>query len=415
MIDTRTKLLAVTAIALGIVSTPAVAQTEPATEDEGPARATVSFLDLTAGGGYSSNPVLRTSDAQSSVFGRASARGVHAWNTELSHTAINGFVEASTYFNDYGLKSIFSVDGNTSHQVSERVNVFASAGVSGDIAGQLSNRFLYVPPTPDVPPPTQPPPVTVEDPDVFSFVGRHYNFYGQAGASVRMSPNSSLTFSGGARRTTNTNDFIDDYRTYFGNVSYDRTLSERTTLSAGVSGSYSEYDGTDDHSSIITPGLTIHTRLSEYWDATGTVGVTFSDVDRGAFDHSSTDFSFRGTMCHNSETERLCGRIARYVQSSSSASVVTTNSVGVDWYKALDPNQTLQLSASLVRYDEDTLLENNLETHHLRLAGSYSRRINNRLSAGADVGVRGLRRDGPDPDTDYSGSFFLRYRLGDLG
>jgi hypothetical protein len=88
--------------------------------------------------------------------------------------------------------------------------------------------------------------------------------------------------------------------------------------------------------------------------------------------------------------------------------------VGVDWYKKLDADSTVQLSAAVVRYDSDFQSLND-RSHHFRLAASYSRRINTRLSAGADVAVRSLRQDGPDPKADIGGSVFLRYRLGDLG
>jgi hypothetical protein len=107
--------------------------------------------------------------------------------------------------------------------------------------------------------------------------------------------------------------------------------------------------------------------------------------------------------------------VARLSNSTSRSALVTSTSLGLDWFKKLDEDQTLQVSASVIRYVSDVDLGDNLKTHHFRLAGSYSRRINGRLSAGADVGVRALRRAGADPDTDISGSMFVRYRLGDLG
>jgi hypothetical protein len=107
--------------------------------------------------------------------------------------------------------------------------------------------------------------------------------------------------------------------------------------------------------------------------------------------------------------------VARLSNSTSRSALVTSTSVGLDWFKKLDEDQTLQVSASVIRYVSDQDLGDNLKTHHFRLAGSYSRRINGRLSAGADLGVRSLRRAGTDPDTDVSGSMFVRYRLGDLG
>jgi hypothetical protein len=416
---TKKHWLAASAGALFFCSSPAWAQTEQQTSSDepeaAPLRRTATYLDLTGSLGYSSNPLLRIGDAPSSVFGRASARGVHAWNSELSSTRLSAFVEATSYFNDYGLKSIFSLSGDTQRQVSERVRVFGSAGFSGDLAGQLSNRFLYVPPLPEVPDVTEPPPVTVEDPDLFSFSGRQYRVYGQAGASIRTSSRSNLSLSGGAQRIMYTSDFFDDYTTVFGNGSYDYSLSERTTLGANVGIRRTDYDNSSDGTTIINPGVTIRTRLSEYWDVSAGIGASFADVERGGVGNTSANLSFNGSVCHTTENDRFCGRVARLSNSTSRSALVTSTSVGLDWFRKLDQDQTLQVSASFIRYVSDQDLGDNLKTHHFRLAGSYSRRISGRLSAGADVGVRALRRDGPDPDTDVSGSLFVRYRLGDLG
>ncbi len=189
-----------------------------------------TYVDLTGSLGYSTNPMLQTLDSQSSVFGRASARGVHMWNSELSSTSLSAFVEGTTYFNEYGVKSIFSLSGDTQRQVSEKVRLFGSAGVSGDIAGQLSNRFLYVPSLPEVPVEGEPPPVTVDDPDIFSFSGRQYRLYAQGGAAIRTSARGNLSVSGGAQRIFYTDEFLDDYTTIFGNGAYNHSLSDRTTV-----------------------------------------------------------------------------------------------------------------------------------------------------------------------------------------
>jgi len=423
---TRKHWLAASAGALACLGSPVLAQattttptpTTPSdTEVSATAtRRTVTYVDLTGSVGYSSNPLLRVVDSQSSIFGRASARGVHAWNSEISSTSLSAFVEGTSYFNDYGFKSIFSLSGDTQRQVSQRVRVFGSAGVSGDLAGQLSNRFLYVPPLPEVPDAGEPPPVTVEDPDLFSFSGRQYRIYGQAGASIRTSARSNLSLSGGAQRIIYTSDFFDDYTTIFGNGSYDYSLSERTTVGANVAVRRTDYDNSSDGTTIINPGLTIRTRLSEDWDVSAGIGASFADVKRGGDSNSSTNLSFNGSACRTTEFDRFCGRVARYSNSTSRSALVTATSVGLDWFRKLDEDQTLQVSASFIRYVSDEDLVDKTRTHHFRLAGSYSRRISGRMSAGADVGVRALRRDdGPDPDSDVSGSLFVRYRLGDLG
>ena len=427
MDKTRTRWLTASAGAIALWNSPALAQTETQTQtvpesemaqdifDATAVRRNATYLDLTGSLGYSTNPMLRTVNSDSSVFGRASARGVHMWNGERSSTSLSAFVEGTTYFNDYGVKSIFSLSGDTQRQVSERVRLFGSAGVSGDLAGQLSNRFLYVPPLPEVPVEGEPPPVTVDDPDIFSFSGRQYRVYAQGGAAIRVSPRGSLSLSGGAQRIFYTDEFFDDYTTVFGNGAYNHSLSDRTTVGFNVGVRRTDYDNSSDSSTIINPGISVRTRLSEYWDVSGGVGVSFSDVERNGNSSNSTSLSFNGSICNTTENDRFCGRVARYSNSTSRSALVTTTSLGVDWFRKLDSAQTIQLSASVVRYVADDELDENFKTNHFRLAGSYSRTISGRLSAGADVGVRALRRDGVDPDTDFSGSLFVRYRVGDLG
>jgi hypothetical protein len=116
-------------------------------------------------------------------------------------------------------------------------------------------------------------------------------------------------------------------------------------------------------------------------------------------------------------TESLCAQVARNAQSTADASAITMTSASANWFKKLDEKQTIQLSAGYVKYSgagEDLVDEQGLGTSQLRAAASYSRSLNDRLSLGADAGVRSFRRVGEDPDPDLSGSLFIRYRLGDV-
>ena len=335
--------------------------------------------------------------------------------TERTSTSLTGYVEGSTYLHDYNLKSIFSVSGDTQHRASETVTVFGSAGLSGDLSGQLSNRFLYVPPGPVVPDVNvPPPPATVQDPDLFSFAGRQYRAFAQGGASFGLDERSSVTVSGGGSRVWFTADLLNDYTTLFANGAYNRQLSQRTTVGFNVAVNRTQYDDSSDNSTIITPTVNIRTQLSEFWDIRASVGASFSSSERAGQNDHSTGLSVDSSVCHNTETERLCGRATRNSTSLSRGALVTTTTVGVDWFKELDDKQTVQLSASASRYSSDDELVSNFKSTHWRAAANYSRVISTRLSGGADLGIRRLSTEGPDPDTDLSGSIFLRYRLGDL-
>lgn len=425
----RKRCLAATMGAAAIWTFPAQAQEQgqgqgqgqnevPGTAPEGTAAQTkrsATYLDLTGSLGYSSNPFLNFADDSGSAFARLSARGVHTWAGERGYTSVTGFVEGTSYFNDYGLESIFAITGNTQQRVSEKVTLFGSAGFSGDLSGQLSNRFLYTPTLPEIPDPTIPPPPTVTDPDVFTFSGRQYTLYGQAGASIQTSARGSVSVSGGVQRIMYSSDLLNDYTTVFGDVSYNHSLSERTTIGIGVNADYTDYENSSDHSTIINPTLTIRTRLSEYWDVNAGVGVAFSKADRLGGSDSATNLSLDASVCHSGDSERLCFRANRYSQAASRAVLTTTTSAGVDWYKKLDEKQTIQVNLSYVHYNSDAQIVDDFNSNYFNFAASYSRFISPRLSVGADVGARALRQEGPDPDTDLSGSVFIRYRLGDLG
>jgi hypothetical protein len=420
----RKQCLAATAGAVAVWSSPALAQqtAPPPTTTPEPVvdtmlRRNADYIDITAGLGYSSNPFLEIGNSQSSAYGRLSARGVHAWGGERGQSSIAAFVEGTGYLNDYGFESIFSINADTQQQVSEKVSLFGSASVNGDLAGQLSNRFLFVPPFPVVPDPNlPPPPVTVDDPDVFSFAGRQYRIYGQGGASISVSERGNLTVSGGAQRTIYKDDLLNDFTDIFVNGSYNHSLSERTTVGFRVGATRTEYANSSSNSTIINPAVTVRTLLSENWDASAAVGVSFSDVEGPlGGSENTTNLSLDAQICRSLQTDRFCAHASRYAQSSSRASIVTTTSVGVDWFKQLDEDSTLQLSSSVVRYDSQVATLTDFRSHHFRLAASYSRNIGQRLSAGADVGIRALSQDGPDADKDIGGSLFLRYRIGDLG
>ena len=413
----RKQCLLATGAAIALSAAPVHAQvtTSPLAAALEPPQGKSTYLDLTGSLGWSSNPFIRTVDSESSFLGRASARGVHAWRGERSAASISAFVEGTTYFNDYGLESIFAVDGDTSYDVSETVTVYGSASVTGDLSGQLSNRFLYVPPVPQIPDPViPPPPPTVENPDVFDFAGRSYHIFGQGGASIRTSARSAVGITAGASRAIYDAPQLDEYTSLYATGSYDLTLSERTSVGARLNVTRTAYDNSDNHSTTVSPALTVHTNLSESWTAAGSVGVTFAKVDRQLIEDSSTNLSLNGSVCRTTESERLCGRVDRYSASSANSTVITTTSAGVDWYKRLDEVQTVQLSATASHY-VDEVLDLERKTNHFGLLASYSRMINQRLSGGVDLSARSLHREGVDPDTDITGTVFVRYRIGDLG
>src|SRR6476469_9258942 len=180
---------------------------------------TVNFLDLNAGLGASTNPFLGSS-SRSSAFGRVSLTGTHSITSEHGSTTLNGYVENTTYLQDYGSKQIFALNAHASRAVSPTAEIFGSLNFSGDFAGQLSNRLIGVPTEP--PPPDEGNPLPPAGaPDLLGFTGRNYRAGGQVGASIRSGATGTISLSAGAQRSWYSgNSNLPGYNTYKADAGY---------------------------------------------------------------------------------------------------------------------------------------------------------------------------------------------------
>lgn len=390
-----------------------------------------TYVDLSGSVGYSSNPGLRLS-GEGSSFGRVSANGVHSWRTERSSSSLSAFLENSYYPNSYGNKQIFDLNASTSYQVSETVRVFGGAGFSGDFGGQLGTRFIGAPviaPTPTpapTPPPTSstsqapllplepvfPPPTTVVDPDLVALTGRQYRLSGNAGVSIRPNARDTWTVSGGAHRLFYP-EGDRDYTTYVLSGAYSRQLSERLSVGLRTSVVRADYQG-DSSTSSFSPQVTVSALLAETWSANAAFGVTYRNRDIDGDSDGSFGLALDASVCRSLERSRFCGRVSRYNQNTVAADLLTTTSAGVDYSHTLDQNSSVQLSGSVIRYGGRRILDRMVNSTYFVTSAAYNRRINDRLTGGLNASARRLSQFGPDPDSDVSGSVFLRYRLGDL-
>ena len=100
-----------------------------------------------------------------------------------------------------------------------------------------------------------------------------------------------------------------------------------------------------------------------------------------------------------------------------SAGPARTIDVGVDYSRQLGADDSIRLAVNASRISSPvifTTFPTFSRATYVRGAADYSRRIGNRLFGGVSVAARKVTRDGPDPRADFSGSLFIRYRLGDL-
>jgi hypothetical protein len=398
----------------------ATGQPTAAAGEEQANKSSTTFFDVEAGVGYSSNPLLQL-EGRSSAFGRLSLSAFHSWNSERASTSLSAYVENTTYLRGgYGSKQIFSLGARTRRAVSEKVSVYGDLAFSGDIAGQLSNRFVTPVPV-GAPPPPDTIPLPVTNPELFNFSGRQYRLSGIVGASITTSARSSVSLSAGATHGFFTgNNKVADYSTYQGTVGYNHQLSERSWVGANVSLVRQDFKGSD-YANVINTTATFRTQLGQNINANGSVGVLAIYSHRaGESDHSYSP-SFAGSICATGERSSLCANISRDAsvplafglnQGARGASINTN--FGLNYTRILAPGQTIQASLTAARDSTVGRIQNTrfASTYLTGLLG-YDRKIGTRLFAGASVGARKLYETGPDPRMDLNGNLHLRYRLGD--
>ena len=287
-------------IALAPQATAPTGSTAPATDtstaSEGPQVGTLTFVDLEAGAGYSSNPIQRISGSSGSGYGRFSVRGVHTRISTRTSTSISAYAQESVYSRRNGGQLSADLRVNHSARVSERFSVFGSLQGSFDKGGQLDTRVLATPVLPLLPGDIQPP-VILPGGDILSLSGRQYRFNANVGGSNVLGPRDSLNFSSVIQHVVSKNGLFDTrYTTIPLSIGYDRTLSARTTVGVEAVYQHTDYNGPASFASF-SPRLTFRQMLSERMNLSASIGPSFSSSDNGTTKRHSTGVAGDLNVC----------------------------------------------------------------------------------------------------------------------
>jgi len=398
-------------------SAPAPSSAPPAatTGTEGPTRGQTTYVDLEAGAGYSTNPVLSFDDNPGSAFGRLSIHGVHSRYSERTNTVLSAFAQNVFYTNHYGSEQAVDLNARHDTRVSEKLRLFGDLDLAYDRGGQLDTRIIGVPGVPLVPG-TVVPPNLLSPGDFLTVAGKSFRASGHVGGQLALSARDYLTVTSGIEHVVSKFSGLDThYTTVPASIGYERQISTRTTIGGRLTAQYTDYDGPTDFRTI-TPQLTIQTALSERMTFSGALGVSFAAVDNGVDTRHTTGLAANANLCSQGERDQFCAHASINEETATSAGPSRSYVAGVDYSRRLGEDETVQLSVSAERYSNPVFFVVGPTFSHatyLRAAADYSRRIHNRLFAGASVSGRKLAQDGPDPNADVTGSVFIRYRLGD--
>jgi hypothetical protein len=390
---------------------------QPTATGEGARTGSTSYLDLEAGAGYSSNPILSQGNSTGAGFGRISAHAVHTRVSARTTTVLSAYAQSLFYTKHYGSEQ--SVDVNARHDalVNEHLRVFGDLDASYDRGGQLDTTIIGIPNVPLPPGTTIPPILLPGGSDFLSVTGKQYRASGHLGAQLSLSPRDSMNVSGGVEHVVFKSGSIDTrYTTIPVSLGYERQISPRTTVGARVVVQHTDYNGPSSFR-VISPEGTFRTSLSERLTFSGAAGVSFASVDDGVSTRHSTGFTGNANLCSIGVRGHLCLSGTVDQQAATVAGPARNISIGADYSRRLTADDTINFSLSANRYSSPTSVITGRTFSHatyVRAAGDYSRRLSDRWFGGVTLAARKVTQTGPDPDADVSGSLFIRYRLGDV-
>ena len=374
-------------------------------------------VDLSGSVGYSTNGRLASSGGGSggAAIGRVSAYAAHTVVSSRDEISLTAYAENQSYSSGGGSTQSFSLGGNVRHSVNPRLDIYGSAGFSGDTGGQLYNRFLSVPNAPSTIDPNNPLPSTgVIDPAFVSLNRRQYRLFGNGGFSHKVSARDFVNASVGYTKVFYKGGGANlDYDTVNGSVGWNRQFTERTSGGLRLGASRSTY-GNGGHSTVINPAVTARTQLSEGWEASGSIGVSLIRETTARGSSNSADPSLDASLCRTLATQSFCGSVSRSAQTSIGRGLVTATTAGLTYFRRINAKDTLQLGASVARSSGGNIALLSTATTYYSTNISYNRKISPRLSTGIEGGVRKVEQRGSNVPVDANAVIFLRYRLGDL-
>lgn len=383
---------------------------------DAPQFGTVNYVDLEAGAGYSINPRVGSGGSSGAGFGRFGVTGVHVRSSERTTTAVSALAQVYFYTRDVPSQQSVSLNANHNRRVNEKLSLTGNLRLSYDKGGRLDTSLGGLSGVPFLPSGINSPLLLPLGSDFLSITGRTFRASGDLGAQWTLSTRDFLNASSGLEYVKFDGVANSHYIAVPVSVGWDRQISTRTTIGASVSARYTDYGGPGSFRSI-SPALTFQTLLSESLSLRGNIGVSFAESDSGTVKSRSTGITASVSACSRGDRENFCGRASIDQQAATVAGPARTIDVGVDYSRQLGPDDSVRLSVNASRFSSPVIFTTFpafSRSIYVRGAADYSRRIGNRLFGGVSLAARKVSRNGPDPGADYSGSLFIRYRLGDL-
>ena len=359
---------------------------------------------------YSTNPFLATGTSLGAVQSAVTVTPVIEERTARSTLSATGSVS----FVNYSRRYRDSVDYNAGLDYVRAITPQLSWRASADYANSGSgNNFrpeaVSLNGVPSILPPAN---------DITLLGSQVRQSYLRAGTGFSYSPSSrsswNLDFSGSTSTTPsgavggigNQN----DYTTIGETFGYSRQLNARTRVGASLGVSRYDYRRTSvGDSRILSPTLTLSTRIGARWSLSGGVGVTLVRQNTQFGKDNSTNLSFNASLCRDADRTAACINASRNVAPSVFGLTRLTTSVGASYNYRLSTRDSISYSGNYTQSDELTVLGPSKVDYYSGSA-QYQRQFRNRLSFTADAGFTRARYGTTRSDARVG--IGLAYRLG---
>ncbi len=403
------------------------------------AQTTLPSITVTAGGAYSTNPLL-TESSEAAASTQLDVRPQVRFVDGVSDGVIGANYTRSDYLSGgLGSNDGYGVNGSASTRLSPRTSLSVSATYDSQILGAGGGFFvpsdLAVPPlgtgttgtgtgttdgaavdpvavgtAPIVVNPviTQPGAGGISgDVGLIGLRQRRNTLQAQFGGSYLVDTRSTLSFGlNGVRSTYPDGEAqLANYNSYGANLGYSRSLSEIS--SGGFQLSLSKVDYARGLSSqVYTPRFTYSRSLSSRWSMTAAAGA---GIVRDGSSGTNVSLSVEGSLCRITERGQGCINAARVPSATGLGGVSVLTSAGLSYSQRLSEKLSLGIGGNInhvdggvVRdvagglsdagnqdlYSGDVSLQRQIG-QRLSLVGQVSyRRVNSSFADGSDIGAR---------------------------
>lgn len=369
------------------------------------------YFDVAAGGSESRNPFLQTGDNTSAAAAFVQVAPHFGISDEVSEVTLDSTLRYNRYSRHYGDDASAYASLQAERRLSPQTLLRAHA--SGHVSRTSVQDFLagrgVGQSDPGAPAPL---------PDV-TFAGtRSRTIVLDAGVGLDHDLNERDRLEAGLAVTSTqfSQASQSDYRFATGDMSFRRSISERTSAFAAVRIGYSDFlKGKLSDGVFVSPTVGIATQLSPRLNLEGGLGVSYSRVnDLGGRKNSRLVPSGWMTLCERIVQDKGCFKLTRGSQPTAQSGLTTVTTAGFTYSKLIGLKDQLGASATYTRNDQPGTQRSGDIFDLLTASATYDRSFNRRFALYLTPSYARLLGTSVSRRSDLAVLVGVRYRFGSV-